>query len=39
MTFPICVMFLFAAFLVYSQMDGLACFVAIVLVISAFVLL
>lgn len=35
MTFPICVMFLFAAFLVYSQMDGLASNIALLRISDA----
>lgn len=34
MTFPICVMFLFAAFLVYSQMDGLASNIALLRIVD-----
>jgi len=34
MSFPICVMFLFAAFLVYSQMDGLASNIALLRIVD-----
>lgn len=34
MSFPICVMFLFAAFLVYSQMDGLASNIALLQIVD-----
>ena len=34
MAFPICVMFLFAAFLVYSQMDGLASNIALLRIVD-----
>lgn len=34
MTFPICVMFLFASFLVYSQMDGLASNIALLRIVD-----
>lgn len=34
MSFPICVMFLFAAFLVYSQMDGLAFNIALLRIVD-----
>lgn len=34
MSFPICIMFLFAAFLVYSQMDGLASNIALLRIVD-----
>lgn len=34
MSFPVCVMFLFAAFLVYSQMDGLASNIALLRIVD-----
>ena len=34
MSFPICVMFIFAAFLVYSQMDGLASNIALLRIVD-----